>query len=218
MKIRNIVFDMDGTILNTIDDMHDSVNYMLRTYGYNTLTLDEVKSYVGKGIRVLVEKCLPKDIDEAKLEECFNTFSNYYDRNKNNKTAPYDGILDAMKEIRENGIKMSVVSNKYDKGVKQLAADLFCGFLPIAIGESEAVKPKPNPDGVLLAMDLMGASRDNTVYIGDSEVDYETAINSGLQFIGVSWGFRTEELLRSLGAEHIVHHPSQILAELGKLK
>lgn len=217
MKIRYVIFDMDGTILNTIDDLCDSVNYMLTKLNYPNKTLAEVKSFVGNGIVKLVERVLPKGYSMDEFNIAFDTFKSYYAVNNKNKTAPYDGILEAMQELRNLGIGMAVVSNKYDAGVKQLSKELFADYLPVAIGESESVKPKPLPDGVFLAMKELGADFDNTVYIGDSEVDFATAKNSNLQFIGVSWGFRTRELLESLGAEHIIDKPSQILAELEKI-
>ena len=218
MKIRYVVFDMDGTILNTIDDLCDSVNYMLAKLNYPTRTLAEVKSFVGNGIAKLVERVLPNGYTEDEFNLAFNTFKSYYVEHNNIKTAPYDGILQAMQQLKDLGINMAVVSNKYDAGVKQLAKELFADYLPVAIGESDTVKPKPLPDGVHLAMKLMGADYDNTVYIGDSEVDFATAKNSKLQFIGVSWGFRSRQLLEELGANHIIDSPLELVEELEKIK
>lgn len=217
MKISYVIFDMDGTILNTIDDLCDSVNYMLTKLNYPNKTLAEVTSYVGNGIAKLVERVLPQGYTSEEFTVAFDVLKSHYAANNNNKTAPYDGILETMEDLRNCDISMAVVSNKYDEGVKELSKQVFGDYLSVAIGESESVKPKPLPDGVYLAMRELGASFDNTVYIGDSEVDYATAKNSGLEFIGVTWGFRSRELLESLGAKYIVDKPCEIIKVLSKL-
>lgn len=209
--IKNVIFDMDGTILNTLDDLCDSVNYMLSECGYDSVTLDEVRGFVGNGVKLLVKRALKKDVGDDEFDRCMSVFSAHYDKNKENKTAPYDGILDLMRELKCMGIGMAVVSNKYDTAVKELTDRLFGEYINVAIGESETVRPKPLPDGVKLAMDMLGAKNYDTVYIGDSDVDYMTAFNSCLPFIGVTWGFREESLLRSLGARYIARVPQDII-------
>lgn len=209
--IKNVIFDMDGTILNTLDDLCDSVNYMLSECGYASVTLDEVRGFVGNGVKLLVKRALKKEVSDSEFDRCMNVFSVHYDKNKENKTAPYDGILDLMRELKSMGIGMAVVSNKYDAAVKELTKRLFGEYIEVAIGESETVRPKPLPDGVKLAMDMLGAKNYDTVYIGDSDVDYMTAFNSGLPFIGVTWGFREESLLRSLGTQYIARMPHHIV-------
>lgn len=209
--IKNVIFDMDGTILNTLDDLCDSVNFMLSECGYDSVTLDEVRGFVGNGVKLLVKRALKKDVCDDEFDRCMSVFSAHYDKNKENKTAPYDGILDLMRELKGMGIGMAVVSNKYDAAVKELTNRLFGEFIEVAIGESESVRPKPLPDGVKLAMDMLGAKNYDTVYIGDSDVDYMTAFNSDLPFIGVTWGFREESLLRSLGARYIARVPQDII-------
>lgn len=211
MKIKNIVFDMDGTILDTITDIREATNHALKSCGYAERSLAEVLSFVGNGIKVLMEKAVPNDISSSDFEECFVEFKVYYDVHKNDNTKPYPDILKLMEDIKVMGVNMSVVSNKFDAGVKSLAEELFAGYLPIAIGESESVIPKPNPCGVWLAMDMMGANKSNTVYIGDSEVDFLTAKNSEIEFIGVSWGFRTRALLEELGTIYIADSPLDII-------
>lgn len=209
--IKNVIFDMDGTILNTLDDLCDSVNFMLSECGYDSVTLDEVRGFVGNGVKLLVKRALKKDVCDDEFDRCMSVFSAHYDKNKENKTAPYDGILDLMRELKGMGIGMAVVSNKYDAAVKELTNRLFGEYIEVAIGESESVRPKPLPDGVKLAMDMLGAKNYDTVYIGDSDVDYMTAFNSDLPFIGVTWGFREESLLCSLGARYIARVPHDII-------
>lgn len=209
--IKNVIFDMDGTILNTLDDLCDSVNFMLSECGYDSVTLDEVRGFVGNGVKLLVKRALKKDVCDDEFDRCMSVFSAHYDKNKENKTAPYDGILDLMRELKDMGIGMAVVSNKYDAAVKELTNRLFGEYIEVAIGESESVRPKPLPDGVKLAMDMLGAKNYDTVYIGDSDVDYMTAFNSDLPFIGVTWGFREESLLRSLGTRYIARVPHDII-------
>lgn len=209
--IKNVIFDMDGTILNTLDDLCDSVNFMLSECGYDSVTLDEVRGFVGNGVKLLVKRALKKDVCDDEFDRCMSVFSAHYDKNKENKTAPYDGILELMRELKGMDIGMAVVSNKYDAAVKELTNRLFGEYIEVAIGESESVRPKPLPDGVKLAMDMLGAKNYDTVYIGDSDVDYMTAFNSDLPFIGVTWGFREESLLRSLGTRYIARVPHDII-------
>lgn len=215
--IKNVVFDMDGTILNTIDDLFNSVNFALKSCGHPLRSMQEVLSFVGNGVQKLIERALPVGFTQVQFEDCFKIFMEYYNEHKNDNTAPYDGILELMSQLQKKGIKMSVVSNKFDAGVKELASKLFAGFLPVAIGESKEVKPKPNPSGVWLALDLMGAKKEESVYIGDSEVDFETAKNSGLTFVAVTWGFRPRELHERLGAKYIADTPLEVVNILDKI-
>lgn len=216
--IKNVVFDMDGTILNTIDDLYNSVNFALEMNGYPKRSMEEVLSFVGNGVKVLIDRAMPKGYTKEEYDKCFSIFIVYYNLHKNDNTAPYDGILELMQELQQKNIKMSVVSNKFDAGVKELAKNLFNGYLPVAIGESETVMPKPNPSGVWYALELMGAKKEESVYIGDSEVDFETAKNSGLTFIAVTWGFRQRSLHEKLGAKYIVDKPIEILDILEKIE
>lgn len=211
MRIKNIVFDMDGTILNTIEDLYIAVNFALEKNGYPTRTLEEVTSFVGNGVKLLIERAMPKDVTREQFDICFKDFKGYYDIHKNDNTKAYDGVIDTMKELKAMGINMAVVSNKFDQGVKELANNMFSGLLPVAIGESEKVAPKPDPSGVWLAMSKMGANFDDTVYIGDSDVDFNTAKNSKIDFIAVTWGFRPRSLHEKLGAKYIIDTPKEII-------
>ncbi len=216
--IKNVVFDMDGTILNTIDDLYNSVNFALAECGYPKRSMMEVLSFVGNGVKVLINRAMPKGYTAVEFNICFKKFMGYYNLHKNDNTCPYDGILELMQVLQAKGIKMSVVSNKFDAGVKELAEKLFTGYLPVAIGESEKVQPKPNPSGVWYALELMGAKSEESVYIGDSEVDFETAKNSGLKFIAVTWGFRPRELHEELGVKYIAEKPMDIVKILEQIK
>lgn len=216
--IKNVVFDMDGTILNTIDDLYISVNYALSKCGHQTRSMSEVLSFVGNGVKVLIQKALPEGYCEQDFDKCFSVFMEHYNIHKNDNTAPYEGILDLMKVLKEKGVQMSVVSNKFDAGVKELANNLFEGYLPVAIGESEKVQPKPNPSGVWYALQLMGSTKEESVYIGDSEVDFQTAQNSGLTFIAVSWGFRPKKLHQDLGVKYIADKPMDIVDILSQIE
>ena len=214
--IRTILFDLDGTLLNTLEDLTDSVNYMLREYGYPARTIDEVRAFVGNGVRKLVERALPPG-EGDKTDECLKTFSAHYDLHKADKTRPYDGVVDMLRAAKSAGYRTAVVSNKYDAAVRALAADEFCGLLDAAVGERPGCQPKPAPDGVYAAMRQLGADRATTVYVGDSDVDVLTAKNAGLRMIGVSWGFRGRETLEALGADVIVDTPAEILSAVKKL-
>lgn len=217
MKIKNIIFDMDGTILNTLDDICDSVNYMMQSCGYEPLPFYKVKEYVGNGVKTLISRCLPKSCTQDEFLKCFSVFSQHYDLNKNNKTAPYVGILEALKELKILGYSMAVVSNKYHNAVCELTDLLFGDYISVAIGECEKTLPKPNPSGVWLAIELLNGKREESVYIGDSEVDAQTAKNSGLPFIGVTWGFRDLAVLENEGADRIVNYPCEIIKAIESL-
>lgn len=211
-----IVFDLDGTLLNTLDDLMDSVNFALSTFGYPSRTYDEVRQFVGNGVRKLVERALPdghKDMTDAVLV----TFSAHYDKNKNNKTAPYAGIVDMLHTVKAAGFKTAIVSNKYERAVIELAETEFAGCIDVAVGERAGVNPKPAPDGVFEALRVLGTDPKDAVYVGDSDVDVATAKNAGLAMIGVTWGFRDRALLEEKGADRIVDDPRDILAAVRSL-
>lgn len=186
---------MDGTILDTLEDLTDSINHALRINGYPIHTIDEVRSYVGNGIRKLVERAVPKDISETDMEVVFNEFMNFYPKNCSNKTKPYEGIVELMKLIKKEGIHIAVNSNKNDAEVKTLAAKYFGDLIEYCVGSIENVPKKPQADGVKSIMKYFGAKETETIYIGDSEVDILTAINADIDAIIVDWGFRERELL-----------------------
>ncbi|BCJ95142.1 phosphoglycolate phosphatase [Anaerocolumna cellulosilytica] len=206
-----IIFDMDGTILNTLEDLADSVNYALLQCGFPKRTLDEVRCFVGNGVQVLIDRAVPAGTNEKEKETCLSIYREYYNQNMQNKTRPYNGILELLKQLKSYNYKLAIVSNKYDSAVKSLCKEYYSDFIQVAIGESDLVGKKPAPDGVLAALKELNSSKEHALYIGDSEVDIQTAHNAGLKCVGVTWGFRTRELLLAEGADIIVDTPRELL-------
>ena len=214
MKFDTIIFDLDGTLLNTLFDLKESTNFALKKYGYQEKTIDEVRMFVGNGVTKLIERALPDGINNPAYKNCLEDFKKDYKIRMYDHTAPYEGILEMLEKLNAAGIKTAVVSNKFDAAVKELCKKYFGKRIPVAIGESENVKKKPAPDSVLRAMDLLHARKDKTIYCGDSDVDVQTAKNSGLPCIGVSWGFRDKALLEKEGADYIVDSPNELISLL----
>jgi phosphoglycolate phosphatase len=214
MKYRIAIFDMDGTILNTLEDLADAMNYCLKTHGMKERSLNEIKSFVGNGIRRLVEQAVPNGTDAGSIDEIYTSFIQYYKDHCAVKTRPYDGIKEVLKKLKDEGTLTAVVSNKADDAVKKLCDEYFVGLFDYSAGEKEGVRRKPYPDSVILVMEHFKANPNEAAYIGDSEVDYQTAHNAGIDAIMVSWGFREEDFLRSIGAKKIVHEPDEILKEM----
>ena len=210
MKYNYIVFDMDGTLLNTLDDLRDSVNFALGQKGYPERTLDEIRRFVGNGVALLIHRAVPEGTSQADEEECLAVFKEHYEKNMNNKTAPYPGINELLKNLKDSGIKTAVVSNKFEPALKELCKICFNGLIDVVVGQVDTRAQKPAPDGVWYAMELLGADPKSTVYIGDSEVDVLTAKNSKLPCIGVTWGFRDRGVLKNGGAEYIVDSTDEI--------
>lgn len=210
-----IIFDLDGTLLNTLDDLTDSVNFALSKLGCKLRTADEVRMFVGEGVKLLIERALPKD-GKDKAQECLQIFEKHYDKNKENKTRAYDGIDEMLKAVKAAGYKTAIVSNKYATAVSELHKTRFFD-IDVAIGEKEGVNKKPAPDMVNLALNLLGVKPENAVYVGDSDIDVLTAQNSNLSMVAVSWGFRPRELLESLSPDAIIDNPSELLNAVKKL-
>ena len=200
MKYNYIIFDLDGTLLNTLDDLRDSTNFALRRFGFSERTTDEVRLSV------------PEATDEKTEADCLAVFKAHYKDNMTNKTAPYPGIMELLKKLRALGVKIAVVSNKFEPAVVGLCEDYFGELVDAAVGQTEDRQKKPAPDGVLYATKLLGANPAETVYSGDSEVDVVTARNSGLPCIGVSWGFRDRKVLVDGGASYIADSAEDILS------
>lgn len=214
MRYNNIIFDLDGTLLNTLYDLKESTNFALHKYGYPERTIEEVRMFVGNGVAKLIERALPDGCENPDYESCLRDFKADYKIRMYEHTKPYDGILEMLEKIQYAGIKAAVVSNKFDAAVKELCKRYFGKRISVAIGESENVRKKPAPDSVFRAMELLGADKEKTVYCGDSDVDVETAKNSGLSCIGVSWGFRDRKLLEQMGADYIVDSAYELLSLL----
>jgi len=196
---------MDGTILDTLEDLTDAVNAAMRFARAPERTRDEVRAFVGNGAYKLMERCLPAGTSRARVEEVLAFYRPYYESHAAEKTAPYAGIPALLAELRRQGMRLAVASNKPDGAVKRLAAQYFPGLFDAAVGERPGLRVKPSPDLLLVAMNLLHAAPEDTVYVGDSDVDIATAKAAGVPCISVSWGFRSEEFLRERGAQHIVY-------------
>ena len=212
--VEAVIFDLDGTLLNTLEDLTDSVNVALEQYHLPTRSLEEVRSFVGNGLRNLMIKATPKGEATPGFEELFMYFKDYYKSHCDIKTAPYDGILELMKELKGRGIKMAIVSNKYDLGVKALNEKFFAEYTQVAIGEREGISRKPAPDSVNEAIRLLGVEKAHTIYVGDSDVDIQTAKNADIRCVSVSWGFRDEGHLMEHGAGILIDRPLELLENL----
>lgn len=212
--IEAVIFDLDGTLLNTLYDLTDSVNWALEKYGQPTRSIEEVRAFVGNGLRNLMRRAVPNGEENPVFEDLFEFFREYYKSHCNIKTAPYEGIMELMKELKGRGIQMAIVSNKIDAGVKELNAIHFAEYVDVALGEREGIERKPAPDSVNEAIRLLGVNKENTVYVGDSDVDIQTAKNAEIRCVSVSWGFRDEAFLMEHGAGIMIDRPLELLEYL----
>lgn len=211
-----VIFDLDGTLLNTLDDLADSTNYALSRFGYPTRTIEEVRQFVGNGVAKLIERAIPDGKNNPNFEKCLSIFKENYAQNMYNKTAPYNGIIEMLSNLKSKGIKIAVVSNKFDLAVKELCKKYFEGFIDFAAGENESqgIKKKPAPDTVLSVLNEFNFAPEDAVYVGDSDVDIMTAKNSKMPCISVTWGFRDEKFLLENGATILINAPSEIYNHL----
>lgn len=215
--IDSVVFDLDGTLLNTLEDLCDAVNYCMDCYGFPRRTLDEVRRFVGNGLYVLTKRAAPQEIKPALLEQAFETLRDYYTKNSNHKTRLYPGIDLLVRELKEKGYGLAIVSNKNDQAVKDLAKIYFSGEIEVAIGTTDGVKKKPAPDSVFRALSLLHSVPKRALYVGDSEVDVATAQNAGCDLVCVSWGFRSREEQKNAGAKHMADNWRDIMDYLDKV-
>lgn len=211
-----VIFDLDGTLLNTLDDLADSTNYALSKFGYPTRTIEEVRQFVGNGVAKLIERAIPEGKNNSNFEKCLSIFKENYAQNMYNRTVPYNGIIEMLSNLKSKGIKIAVVSNKFDLAVKELCKKYFEGFIDFAAGENEAqgIKKKPAPDTVLSVLNEFNFAPEDAVYVGDSDVDIMTAKNSKMPCISVTWGFRDEKFLLENGATILINAPSEIYNHL----
>ena len=214
-KYDTVIFDLDGTLLNTLEDLRDSVNYALQCEGLPLCSMEKVRMSVGNGIRRLMELAVPGGTEYPRFEEVFETFRSHYGAHCNDKTAPYPHIMELLAVLRENGYKMAIVSNKYYDGVQELKRLYFDDYISVAIGEKEGNRKKPAPDTVLAALQELGSSKEASIYVGDSEVDIATAANAGMDCIAVAWGFRTREEQERAGAMVFADDPLDRLELIG---
>ncbi len=217
MQYKNIIFDLDGTLLNTLDDLHASTNYALAQHGLPTRTKNEVREFVGNGIRNLIRLAVAPHTSNELIEAVHATFDKHYSTHNLVKTAPYPGIIELVERLKSSGANCCVVSNKGDYAVQPLVQHFFPDLFDVVVGEREkdGIRRKPWPDTVLACMEAVGSTPLNSVYVGDSEVDLKTAANAKIPCICVGWGFRDEGLLLSNGATVIVHTMEELGAALG---
>ncbi len=213
---KTVVFDLDGTLLNTLDDLTDAVNLVLEFYGYEEHTKEEIRSFVGNGVAKLMERALPEGKENLEYEAVLEDFKNFYTENCDNKTAPYDGILTVLQRLRDAGFRTAIVSNKNEEAVKKLADEYFKDTVETATGVGKDGKKKPDPKMVYRIREELGVSLEDMVYVGDSEVDYETARAAGIPVVLVTWGFADAKNLQSLDGCSIVDTPEELLEVLVK--
>ena len=213
MKYSTYIFDLDGTLLDTLGDLAASVNYALRTHGMPEHTIDDVRRFVGNGVRKLMERAIPDGASNPDFEAAFATFRQHYMAHSLDTTKPYDGIPETLEALKAKGCHLAVVSNKMMAATQELCRHFFPDTIEVAIGENEAegIRKKPAPDTVIAALRQLGVGQEGAVYVGDSDVDIETARNSGLPCISVLWGFRDRDFLLQHGAETFISNPSELL-------
>jgi len=214
MRYKAVLFDMDGTVLDTLTDLENAVNESLRRFGLPEASRAQVRAALGNGAAQLLRRCMPGQPEE-RVREVLAWYLPWYEAHCSVETRPYAGVLPLMERLRAAGAKLAIISNKSDAAVRTLAEDFFPGLLETAVGESAAVRRKPNPDAVLAAAARMGLAAADCVYVGDTEVDLATAKNAGMDCVAVSWGFRSGEELRAAGAERIAREPGELAALLG---
>ncbi len=211
MKYEAIIFDLDGTLTDTLEDLKNSVNFALNRFGFPERTVGEVRSFVGNGVRRLIYLSVPENTAEETAEECLGVFKEYYKNHSLVKTKPYDGIVPMLRELKKLGIKTAVVTNKMHEAAEDIVRIFFDGLIDITLGQIDGVAQKPQPDGINFVIQKLGVSKDKAVYVGDSEVDCITAKNAGIPCIGVTWGFRDKSVLLENGADFIIDNPEDIL-------
>lgn len=207
----NFIFDLDGTLLNTLNDLAASTNYALRWARMPEHSVDDVRRFVGNGVKKLMERAIPDGLDNPKFDETYATFRKHYLEHSLDTTKPYSGIPEVLAELKRRGKKLAIVSNKFYAATQELARHFFPETIEVAIGERENIRKKPAPDTVLEAMRQLGVGKEGTVYIGDSDVDIDTARNVGVPCISVLWGFRDREFLIEHGATHLISKPEELL-------
>ncbi len=213
MMYQTYIFDLDGTLLDTLDDLAASVNFALRTHGMPEHSHEEIRNFVGNGVRLLMERAVPNGFDNPFFEETFATFCQHYMVHSLDTTRPYEGIPETLATLRLRGCRLAVVSNKMMVVTQKLCNHFFPDTIEVAIGEHEAegIRKKPAPDTVLAALEKLRVGKEQAVYVGDSDVDILTAQNSGLPCLSVLWGFRDRDFLQKNGAETFISTPSELL-------
>ena len=203
-----VLFDLDGTLLDTLDDLTNAVNYILRKYAYPERTKREVRSFLGNGALALIKCSLPEDVGEEILQDRLAEYVEYYNAHSRIETKPYEGVLSFLEELKGKGIAVAVVSNKPDRAVKELCREYFGDLVTFAVGDRADIARKPSADPVKYAMTAIGC--DKAVYVGDSEVDVLTAQNAGMPCISMTWGFRDRDVLEECGAKYFADNADEL--------
>ncbi len=207
--IKSVIFDLDGTLLNTLIDLEESTNFSLSEFGYPKRSIMEIKNFVGDGVKKLIERAVPDGVSEESTKKCLEIFKQNYTQNMYNRTKPFDGIIELLENLKEKNIKIGVVSNKFDDAVQELCKKYFGNLIDYATGQSDKVEPKPDPTGLLKVIKKFKILKEEVFYVGDSFVDVETAQNAGVKCIGVTWGYRLKSDLE--GADYIIDEPQEML-------
>ena len=210
---RTVLFDMDGTLLDTLEDLRESTNHVLREMGYPERSLEEMRRFVGNGAEMQIRRAVPEGTSEENIAKVLRAYRAYYQEHCRIKTKVYDGLLDMLDALKARGVKTAVVSNKPDEAVKKLSEEYFGGRMDYAVGAKDGRRCKPYPDMVDAALEALGETREGAVFIGDSEVDVQTGLNAGLPVIAVSWGFRSRETIAEAGAT-VIADDAAALAKL----
>lgn len=210
-----VIFDLDGTLLYTLEDLKNSVNFALRESGFKERSLDEIREFVGNGIENLMRKSVPDKITEKEFKICFDNFKSHYKIHSEDNTKEYDGITELLEKLKCKGFLLAVVSNKADFAVNTLCKKYFPQLLDCAFGEREGIKRKPCPDSVNEVVRILKIKKENCYYVGDSEVDVKTAHNAEIKCIACTWGFRSKSVLKNENPEYIIDSPEEILRIVG---
>ena len=206
-----VIFDLDGTLLNTLGDLRAATNHALEVRGLPPHSMEEIRQFIGNGIRLLICRAMPEGTPEAEIDAALDDFKAYYAAHIHDRTVPYDGIPQLLTALRKRGIQVAVLSNKIDSASQQLIEYFFPGKTDVVFGEHVGVPRKPDPTSCRMVMQQLGVQPEQVLYVGDSGTDMQTAKNAGLYAVGVTWGFRSKEVLLKYGADLLVHRPEQIL-------
>lgn len=210
MKYDAVIFDLDGTLTDTLADLRNSVNFALNRFGFPERTTGEIRAFIGNGVKRLVFLSVPENTPEDISEKCLAFFKEHYAANSLVETKPYDGITNMLKKLKDNNIKTAVVTNKMHSAAVDIVKFFFEDLIDVTVGQVDGMAQKPSHDGIYKALEFLGISKESAVYVGDSEVDCITARNAGIPCIGVTWGFRDRDVLISNGADCIADNPSEI--------
>lgn len=210
MEHKAFIFDLDGTLLNTLEDLKNSVNFAMRSMGYPEHTLEQVRMFIGNGIAMLIKRAVPQGTDEIDEKKTLGIFTEHYNAHLNDCTAPYPGVTESLTVLKNRGVKIGVVTNKNDDSAKMLIAGYFGNLVDVTLGHLDGIPSKPNPEALLRVMSDLGVNSEETLYFGDSDVDVLTAKNAGVKSVGASWGFRGEDVLLKAGADIILSDPNKI--------